>query len=237
MASIARFENVTLLDASQGHGREPATVLRDASLDLPEGRYALAGADADCGAVVDLLLRRRDPARGRVGIFTTLSYPIGSVAAFSVPVAGRDMVQFLGRLHRFDADAALSRLASILPAPEILEARLDRASVPDRLALSAALGAMVDVETYVIAGNLVDQRFPDAFIAYLAEAYAEALNGRSVLVAARQAEVAASLADQTLLVANGTLTIRRGVGGTEMSEGAAPRLAGGPEGVADDLIA
>ncbi len=202
-------------------GGRKRIVLSDVTMSLPAGRYAVLGDPNDRTAFIDLLMRRRYAADGRLNVHTTLSYPIGRVRLFTIPVHGADAVRFLAKLYSFDEEEALAVLAEVLPRPSILSQRLDDAQNFERLSLSLGIATFLDVETYVFDGNVGDPTFPLGFMRFVAENLAIRTARRNIIVATRQPQIACSLAVDSLVIERGNLSIVEGVDPAKVKTGPA----------------
>lgn len=212
---IFELSGLTLTDREKKKARtiggRKRVVLGDVTMSLPAGRYAVLGDPNDRAAFIDLLMRRRYPAKGRLNVYTTLSYPIGRVRLFTIPVRGADAVRFFAKLYSFDEEEALAVLAEVLPQPRILSQRLDDAQNFERLSLSLGIATFLDVETYVFDGNVGDPQFPLGFMRFVAENLAIRTARRNIIVSTRQPQIACSLAVDSLVIERGNLFIVEGV--------------------------
>lgn len=211
--TLFSLRDVTLLARGGGGAASGVarTILRGVTLDIPPGRYAMIGKEADRSALIDLLISRRHPVIGSIARQTRLSFPLGRIGAFTMPVKGVDLVRFFSRIYGLDAAAVVDELRIILPWPKVLATRLDRSAHTERNALSVALGAMLSVDTLLVDGILADPQFPPEFVAFLAERIAQHCSERNLLISSRQHAIVSALATRTLLIEDGTLSIVDGV--------------------------
>jgi ABC-type polysaccharide/polyol phosphate transport system ATPase subunit len=208
-----RLEHLRLLENIAPDGRTPnrRLVLDDANLEIPTGRYMVVGSEADRRCFIDLLTGRRDPMDGRVLRSGVCSYPIGRVGPFSVPVTGYDMLEFLAVAYNFDAREAADQLEALLPWPAVLETRLDRASAPQRIALSIATAEFIDVDILLFDGSLLHPEFPEAFLGHVARLLPSLLGGRLTLLSSRQFRLLQPLAEKSIVIHAGRAQIVDGI--------------------------
>lgn len=213
--SIVEFFNLTLKDREKKRARtiggKKRPILQEVTFKLPTGAYALLGDPIDRMAFIDLIVGRRHAASGEMNIYTRMSYPIGRIIYFSPPVNGGDYVRFLSQLYNFDENEVLATLQDILPWPNVLAHRLDDTRNYERLALSLGVATFIDVDTYIIDGNIIDPSFPVEFVRFVAERFAARTANRNILISTRQHQVACSVAVDSLLIENGQLVIENGV--------------------------
>lgn len=212
-----------------GRSSRRRIVLSGASVDITADRYILTGEEKDRRCLVDLIVGRRDPALGSITRQGRCSYPVGRTSAFAIPVRGAEIVNFMGELYRFDASHALRELHDILPWPNILETRLDKAQGHQLLALSIAMARFIDVDILVIDGALAHPAFPERFLRYIGGLLSENVAGRLVLFSSRQFNVARAFANVSVNIANGKLFISKEIVGPLASSDVEEEPEGEPE--------
>ncbi len=212
---IVEFFELTLKDREKKRARtiggKKRPILQDVTFKLPTGAYALLGDPIDRMAFIDLIIGRRHAAAGKMNIYTRMSYPIGRIVHFSPPVIGGDYVRFLSQLYNFVENDALATMRDVLPWPNVLAHRLDDTRNHERLALSLGVATFIDVDTYIIDGNIIDPFFPVEFVRFVAERFAARTADRNILISTRQYQVACSVAVDSLIIENGQLMIEEGV--------------------------
>lgn len=232
------FAGVVLYDKGRNRAgsTRPDTVLNDVSLVVTPGRYAVVGSDQERTAFVDLLVRRRIPARGRFCLQQSISFPIGRVSFLSLPIRGIDFTRFICSLYNLRETAVLDILNDRLPWPSILSRRLAEAPVPHRLSLSLMLGSFINTDVLLIDGSMTDPNFPQGFVEELAFRYGELASRKSVIVSSRQLDICQILASKSLVLGDGNLFVRDGVNFVQLARSSESEEEKNDADYEDDLL-
>jgi len=203
------LDHVWLMEELNHTGRRAETraVLADATQHLPCDRYMICGAEQDRRCLIDLFTGRREQAAGRLMRVGRVSYPIGRIAPFSLPIRGREFVRFLGEMYDFSAAAAIHELEACLPDAQILSTRMDRSDPRDRLAMSIAVAPFLAADIVLIDGALAHPSFPDEFVRHIHRVLEEIVPGRLLLVSTRQFQALRPIVRKGLHVRNGQIWV------------------------------
>ncbi|UVK48505.1 hypothetical protein BPNPMPFG_007888 (plasmid) [Mesorhizobium sp. AR07] len=144
-------------------------------------------------------------------------------------------MNFMGEIYGFDASHALRELHGILPWPNILETRLDKAEAHQRLALSIAMARFIDVDILVIDGALAHPAFPERFLRYVGGLLSEHVAGRLILFSSRQFNVARAFANLAVNITDGKLFISNEIMASQLPSVGEETPADEPELVCEEV--
>lgn len=131
------------------------TLLTEATLSLPQGRYALLSRRPEMHrALIDVLTGLRPPTAGTVHHDGLVSWPIGRQGFIRGRPSGHQMIALVCALYRIDASACTELLSDLVTSPDYLAAPMQHWPMYMRQEFSFALGLAPPFEIYVVEGTM-----------------------------------------------------------------------------------
>jgi len=154
------------------------SLLSDADLDIPAGRYALLSATPELHRqIIDVLCGLRPPRQGFVAHTGNVSWAIGRQGFVRGKANGLSMIQLVCERYDLDAHATVELVADLISDPQSLAKPMEHWPQYVRQEFSFALAPAFDV--YVIEGSIPFE--PCRFTRLWLALFEERLVGRTLV--------------------------------------------------------
>lgn len=141
-------------DAPILFGRRRA-LLSDASLFLPQGRYALLSGNPEYHrALIDLITGLRPPHRGLVRHEGLVSWPMGRMGFIRGRASGHQMIAFVCALYGIDPAACVDFVSDLITNPDYLAESMEHWPPYMRQEFGFALALAPAFDIYVVEGAI-----------------------------------------------------------------------------------
>ncbi len=156
-------------------------LLDEATLTLPQGRYALLSERPEMHrALIDVLAGLRPPRTGLVLHEGLVSWPLGRQGFIRGRATGEQMIAFVCALYRIDVRACTALVSDLITSPEFLAARMEHWPLYARQEFSFALGLAPPFDIYVIEGAIPFE--PCRFTRLWQALFEDRLAGRTLIL-------------------------------------------------------
>jgi capsular polysaccharide transport system ATP-binding protein len=167
-----------------------SSLLAEANLDIPRGRYALLSHTPERHRpLIDILAGLRQPREGFVEHRGRVSWPLGRQGFIRGKASGIRMIEFVCALHGIEPAACIDFVADMITRPEHLHAPMEHWPLYTRQEVSFALALAPDFDVYVIEGVIPFE--PCRFTRLWLALFEERLVGRTLILSTyRQQQMA-----------------------------------------------
>lgn len=182
-------------------------ILDNASLAIPRARLALIGESRVATvSVIDLLVRRLIPQKGRIRFSGRVSWPIGHAAPFSAVVTGKQVLSHFSALYGYDRMRALNFMRGEFEEPDLLHRPIETWPRLRQSQFMLLMSLVPEFDVYIVDANLVQPEAP-AFSERFLRLFHNRTLGATMLMTLKQQRVLRSFCASAVIVAGGKLTL------------------------------
>lgn len=199
---MIRFDAV---EKSLGRGRRARRILTGQSFTLPRGRrLALMGRNgAGKSSFLKLVSGTLKPDRGSITRAGRVSWPVGFSGGFSPLMTGREVVQFVSRIHGADPRAAMRFMRAQAGLGDALDRPMRTYSSGMQARLGFTLSMAIEFDCYLI--DEITAVGDAGFLAHSQDLLRRRLEGRSLIMVSHSPATIRSYCDCGLLLEAGRL--------------------------------